>query len=213
MSAADESWARASGQGNSASLRDRIAQHAAALLNSGRERDLAAAVRVAAASLHARGNQDLPSPALVRKHAQGMAQAALGDRAYVAGVRSHLQVAADAMHTLEAELDLDAATALVGRAARGHTDADPVLHVRAYTRAPIARIAQALVDSGLPEPEIRTVETLRGRANQLRFALPACTLVVLRCLPEWARGTPTDLVTGRATTVQSLEQLQQFLQG
>ncbi len=182
MSASDESSARASGPGNAASLRDRIAQHAAALLNSGRERDMAAAVRVAAASLHARGSQDLPTPALVRKHAQGMAQAALGESAYVAGIRAHLQLAADAMHVLEAELD--AATALVGRAARGQADADPVLHVRAYTRAPIAQIAQALVDSGLPEPEIRTVETLRGRANQLRFALPACTLVVLRCLPE-----------------------------
>ncbi len=188
-----------------AAWRDRIAQRAAAHLFHRREREMEPAVARAARELAAPAWVPRPSAALVRRHAQAMAEEALGGAWYRVAAAARLWHARRAMEALEAALA--APTLLVGRAARGHTDADATLHVRVYTREPVARIAQALVDAGLPEPELRTVETRHGRANQMRFVLPDALLVVQRCLPEWWRERGSDLVTGRATATRTLTDL------
>ncbi|MBL9140319.1 MAG: hypothetical protein JNK53_00510 [Phycisphaerae bacterium] len=186
-------------------VRDRIARRAAEMLESGRETSVSLAIRQAAADLGARERAHFPTAALVRKHAGALALQSLGSQQYEARVLGHLKTAADAMQALEDSLD--AATLLVGRAVRGQVDADAVLHIRVYTRASVARIAQALVESGLPEPTLHTIDTRYGRVNQLRCALSASVLVVQRCLPEWKSTADTDLVTGRAIPTQSLERL------
>lgn len=78
--------------------------------------------------------------------------------------------------------------------------------LRAHAAA-VAAIAQALVDAGFPEPELRTVETRHGRANELRFILPDALLVVLRCMPEWRHERGANLFTGRDVATRTLDEL------
>lgn len=158
--------------------RDRIARRAAGYLHAREVASAAEAIAKAARELHVRSEGELPSQALVRKHAQGMAMQALGLEGYEAAVRAHLERAADVMYVLEEAFG--AVPELVGRAARGHLDGDPVVHIHVQTKAPIGKIAQVLVDAGYAEPELRTVELASGRANQLRFVEDGTMFVVTR---------------------------------
>lgn len=163
------------------------------------------AIARAALELEAPAGTRMPSAALVRQHAQGIAMEALGERWYRAASRARVGHARRAMEVLEGRLG--APTLLVGRGAEGLTDADATLHVRVSTRATVAAIAQALVDAGFPEPELRTVETRHGRANELRFILPDALLVVLRCMPEWRHERGANLFTGRDVATRTLDEL------
>lgn len=187
-------------------LTDRIAQRAAQHLVAHAERSLDRAVARAATELEAPRGTHMPAAALVRRHAQGIEMEALGQRWYEAAAAARLQHAVRAMEQLERALG--APTLLAGRAAKGYTDGDATLHVRVYTKASVAEMADALVGHGFPEPVIRTVETRKGRANELRFDLPDATVAVLRCLPDWRRDSGTDLVTGRPIATRTLEDLQ-----
>ena len=191
-------------------VRDRIARRAAALVASGRERDLHRAIRIAAETLGFTRDAPLPSDAEVRRHLQGIAQESLGDAGYRDLVRSTLALAAETMETLERAFG--ARTLLCGRGARGQFDGGAELHVRLYARAELSAIAQLLVDSGFDEPSFETVDTAHGRANRLRTEQGGVELVVTRCLPEWWDGRDLDLVTGRRATVRTLDQVRSAAQ-
>jgi hypothetical protein len=158
--------------------RDRIARRAAAYLHAREVASAAEAIAKAAREMHVRSEGELPSQALVRKHAQGMAMQELGQAGYEAAVRAHLQRAAEVMYVLEEAFGVE--PQLMGRAARGHVDGDPVVHIHVRTKAPVGKIAQALVDAGYEEPEFRTIETESGRANQLRFTDEGTTFLLTR---------------------------------
>lgn len=186
-------------------VRDRIARRAAALMAAGREHDLHRAVRIAAETLGFRHGAPLPSDGEVRRHLQGMAQEALGAEGYKAQVDDTLALAAETMDHLERAFG--ARTLLCGRGARGQFDGGAELHVRLYARAELPDIAQVLVDAGFEEPSFETVDTTHGKANRLRTALDGVALVVTRCLPEWWATRAEDLVTGRRTSVRTLDEL------
>lgn len=190
-------------------VRDRIARRAAAMVAAGHEHDIHRAIRLAAETLGFAHGAPLPSDGEVRRHLQGMAQEALGAEGYRAEVDETLALAAEVMECLERAFS--ARTLLCGRGARGQFDGGAHLHVRLYARADLGDIAQVLVDHGFEEPAFETVDTVHGRANRLRTAQEGIELAVTRCLPEWWDSRGDDLVTGRRTTVLSLEELRRRL--
>lgn len=190
-------------------VRDRIARRAAALVAAGREHDIHRAIRVAAETLGFGHGAPLPSDGEVRRHLQGIAEESLGADGYRAEVDETLALAAEVMECLERAFA--ARTLLCGRGARGQFDGGAQLHVRLYARADLRDVAQLLVDEGFEEPAIETVDTVHGRANRLRTAQDGVELVVTRCLPEWWDTRADDLVTGRRTSIRSLEELRRRL--
>ena len=184
---------------------DRIARRAAALVASGQEADIHRAIRIAAETLGFLRDAPLPSESLVRRHLQGMAQEAMGKEGYDELVDETLGLAAEVMEMLERAFG--ATTLLAGRGARGQFDGGAELHIRLYARAELPAIAQLLVDAGFEEPTFETVTTTHGRADRVRTTIDGVAVMVLRCLPEWWSDRAHDLVTGKATAVQTLEQL------
>ena len=188
---------------------DRIAREAARLIETGRAENIDRAIRAAAEALKL---QDAPAPGhgLVRRHAQGMAMQSMGEAAYRRSIREVWSIAEQIMTAVEQATD-GAATLLAGRASKGQIDAGVRLHVRVYTRLPMARIVQALVESGYEEPAFETAETRFGRLDRIRFAEEGCLIVLTRCLPETLADAGRDLFTGRRIEIADGEALRRRL--
>ncbi len=184
---------------------DAIAREAARLIESSRAENIAEAIRVAANGLGYHDVQ-LPGHGRVRKHAQGLAMQALGEEGYTESVREVWR-AAERIMTLLAEAMTDAEPLLVGRAAQGHIDGGVTVHVRLYTRTPIAEVAQSLVEFGYNEPAFKTAETRLGRLDRLLLDDDGIAIVVTRCLPEMARESGMDLFSGRPIPTATLDQV------
>lgn len=190
-------------------LRDEIARRAARLLAEGMLSCLRDAVRVAAEELRA-GAEDLPSDALVRRHAQALAQQELGNEGYAALVGSRLRLAEGLLTLLDFEFP-GAELRLVGRAARGQVDADPHLRIRFLGDAPISEIARRLVEHGYEEPVFEVIETRWGRLERLCFREQDVRCSITRCPPAQVRRPEEDLFTGRPVRQITLDELRRLI--
>lgn len=190
---------------------DRIARRAARLIGTGQVAAVSDAIRTAADVLGLR-DAPLPTHGLVRRHVQGMSMQAMGAEAYHESVVAVWRLADELMSTLE-QIAPDSRPMLVGRAVKGHVDADARVNVRIHTRIPTHRLVAVLVDYGYPEPEFDTADTRFGRFDRIRFEEAGCAVVVTRCLPEMIDRSGTDLFTGRPISTISAEQLRERLFG
>jgi len=188
---------------------DQIARHAARLIQTGRAGDIAQAIRTAADSL---GYHDAPLPTrgLVRRHVQGMAMQALGERAYTETILDVWRTA-EAMMTVIEEALPDCATMLAGRPAKGHIDAGVTLHIRAYTARPMRDIVETLLAYGYGEPAFETAHTRLGRLDRIRFDEDPGEVVITRCLPEMRRRSGVDLFNLSPIETATLEDLRRRL--
>ena len=188
---------------------DQIAREAARLIETGRAESIDAAIHAAASALNL---QDVPLPGRgrVRKHAQAMSMQALGDVGYAESVRNVWEIAEQLMTALEQAMP-DDPTLLVGRAAKGQIDAGVTIHLRIYTKSPIAEIAQALADFDYDEPTFETAQTSSGRLNRLRLTEEGIEIVLTRCLPEMIKDAQVDLFKGQRIETVTLEELREML--
>ena len=189
---------------------DQIARTAARLISTGRARTIAEALRAARDTM---GWHDVQMPAytLVRKHAGAMAMQAMGAEAYAEQVRQVWRVAERLMTVLTEGMP-DIEPLLVGRVAKGLIDAGVTIHIRLYTRAPIAEMARALVGFGYEEPDFETLDTRHGRLNRIRLADDGIDVVMTRCLPEMAAEARFDLFSGRPIETATLGDLRKKLE-
>lgn len=188
---------------------DAIARHAARLVETGKAEGINAAIRIAAQSL---GFQDVPLPGalLVRKHAQAMSMQAMGDAAYVERRHRVWEITEQVMSVFEHAMP-EARMFLVGRAADGHIDAGVTIHLRIYTPSSVTEIARCLVEYGYEEPEFRTVESLNGRLNQLRFSDEGVGIALTRCPPAMFNDHARDLFRGEPVATLDLDGLRKQL--
>ena len=115
------------------------------------------------------------------------------------------------MEVLEAE-PIHARTSLAGRAARGHLEGEPVLHLRAVTDRPIGMLAGVLVSAGFDEPEFDSFEARAGsvgcgRLHRLHTARDGVGISVVRCPPKQVVPGDRDLVRGRPVPTIDCEDL------
>lgn len=187
-----------------------IARDAARRLNDNRASDIGDAVRQAAA--HHDGDspvRGLPSAKRIRQHAQFMAMQNMGEQAYRERTRSWLELAEDVMTTIEQALP-DSITMLVGRAAEGHFDGDPALHVRMLAEHTIGEIAEAMTTFGyeLHDATFPTMESRYGRLSQLQWLDAGGIKVTLtRCHNRHVFDDHRDLHTGKPVPRLSLSEL------
>ena len=191
------------------SVPDEIAQLAARLLLQRKADDVRAAIAAAGAQLGYRADA-WPSAALVRRHAQALTERDLGVEGHRTLTRSRLRVAEEIMTLFETQL-APKELWLVGRAARGQLDADPVIRVRFHGHTEIGEIAAVLVDAGFEEPSFETLESRWGRLSQLRFREGDVECVVVRCPPTQVTDSSLDLVTGHQIRRVSIEELRREL--
>jgi hypothetical protein len=191
---------------------DQIAQEAARLMGSGGAATIGEAIRAAALRLRLH-SAPMPSPGLVRRHAQGMAMQALGSEGHREMVRHAWRTARDIMCTLEDQLNAEGDTLLLGRGATGHFDADAQLHLRMHTAADIGLIAACLVEGGYAEPTFDTVETRLGRLNRVRLVAEGIDVTITRLPPSMRERGPKhrDLHHDRSIEAVTLVQLQRLL--
>jgi len=188
---------------------DQIAREAARLIETGKAGTVGEAIRLAADALHLR-DAPMPGHGRVRKHAQGMAMQAMGERAYRQSIRDVWSVAEQILTVLE-QSQSGGSPLLVGRAVKGQIDAGVTLHVRVYTRRPIREIVESLVGYGYEEPTFETADTRFGRLDRIRFQEEGCQVVLTRCLPEMAGQSNRDLFTGRPIVTATAGELRRRL--
>ncbi|MBX3356653.1 MAG: hypothetical protein KF724_13230 [Phycisphaeraceae bacterium] len=191
------------------SIADQIARRAAELLLGGETSDMQKAIALAGEELGF-ARSTWPGPVLVRRHARAMAERDLGVEGHRALMHRRLRIAEEIMTLLETQLRPKELW-LVGRAAKGQLDADPVIRVRFHGDDPIGTIAAVLVEAGYEEPSFETLSTRVGRLSSLRFNEGEVECVVVRCPPSQVSDSTIDLVTGGAVVRQSLESLRREL--
>ncbi len=191
---------------------DDIARRAASLLQ--KEPNLAVNDAVTQATAHLGLPRDTPPPsaALVRRHAQALAMAQLGQHGYAQQRYERLVAIIDLIRQLEHNFPR-ARLVLVGRASEGHFDADPHVHIRFIADTPIHLIADALVRAHLPDPEIQTFASRVGVLEQLHSAFDFAPLTITRCPPQQLTHAHLDLQTGKPIAQRTLLQLEQLLTG
>ncbi len=188
---------------------DEIAREAARLIQTGRAADIPDAMRRAVTSL-GYDRARLPGSGRIRKHAQAMSMAAMGDAAY-RELRLKVWRIAEQVMTVFEHIMPEAHSLLVGRAAEGLIDAGVVVHIRLHTKRTDVEIAQALIEFGYDEPAFGSVETRHGRLQQVRFMEDGQQIVLTRCTPDLAEDRGTDLVTGRAIEALTLGELRRVI--
>jgi len=189
--------------------KDEIARLAAHLMSRGHARALREAIRIAADEL-GRSPEEWPSEALVRRHAQAMAQQDLGTTGYDALVEARLRAAEEIMTLLEFAAP-PGELWLVGRAAQGQVDADPHFRIRYMGVAPIGELARILVAGGCEEPVFEVIQSRWGRLERLRFRQDGIEFSVTRCPPRQVLEPERDLFTGRPAKRLSLADLRKRL--
>ncbi|MDY7109223.1 MAG: hypothetical protein SYC29_11365 [Planctomycetota bacterium] len=188
---------------------DQIAREAARLIEAGKARTVGEAIRLAADALRLK-QAPMPGHGRVRKHAQGMAMQAMGERAYRQSIEHVLNVAEQLLTVLE-QGEPEGPAVVVGRAAKGQIDAGVTLHLRVYTRRPIREIVEHLVAFGYEEPSFETADTRFGRLDRVRFSEEGCEVALTRCLPEMIAHKDFDLFTRRPIAVATAGELRRRL--
>jgi hypothetical protein len=183
--------------------RDEVARDAARLLRDGRAQDIHSAVR---AALRGNPGADEVTAGMVREHARGLALEELGASGYRQHVAEVLERAEETMTLLATQLGNSTSgwvgetpVALIGRAARGLVDADPVCRIRVVSDAPVGDIAAILVAAGVEEPSFSTMETRFGRLDRLTFDDAGVETKILRLPPAMRIPLHADLQSDRPT--------------
>lgn len=166
------------------------------------------AIHLAVTALGASGSP--PTRGQVRRHIQAMSMQAMGDVAYRRVEREILE-ATEALMTLLDESFDDVDPHLVGRAARGHVDADTTLHVRLLTSRSVGDLAECLVTHGYTEPAFETADTRWGRLDRMRIDVGGVVAVLTRCPLRKTAIARVDLFSGRAIEVLDLRGLRRLL--
>lgn len=86
---------------------------------------------------------------------------------------------------------------IYGRAAHGHFDLDPAVHIRVTTTLPVSTIAQALFDAGFDDPTCRSIETRHGRLDEISFEGEHARYSIVRIPPRMGVDRDRDLVRGK----------------
>jgi hypothetical protein len=139
----------------------------------------------------------------------------MGEAAYRQRSRDLLVTAEEIITALE-EAFPDARTLLVGRAAKGHFDADPAIHVRVLTEASTTEIAAALNRMGYRDADLAftTLDTAHhGRLSQVQWSEddPAVQIILTRCPNNAVFESRRDLVTSRPLAILSRDALRKEL--
>ena len=182
---------------------DQIAREAARLIETGRIDDIHAAIHRAADGL-GMGGVALPGVGRVRRHAQAMAMQSLGDAEYQRRRRRMRETAEQMMTALEHAAP-ESQTLLAGRAAQGHIDAGVTIHVRMYSRSPLHKIVQCLLEFGYGEPSFATSRPALAADDDF-------DVVLTRCPPEMMASAGEDLVTGRPIVTLDLMALRRIVE-
>jgi hypothetical protein len=192
---------------------DAIARDAARLLSLGRAADLDDAIRLARQSTGEEGKAGHPTRLQVRRHAQAMSLAAMGEEAYRARCCAWLALAEDIMTAIEQAFPFSR-TLLVGRAAEGHFDADPAIHIRIATEESTSGLAQALALYGYDDVDFAftTLESRAGRLSQIEWVEDDARIVLTRCPQSSVFESTSDLVTGKARARLTLNGLRTLLE-
>ena len=126
---------------------DRIAQHAAHLLCSGRARTVSEAMSLS-------GDSAGVSRSLIVRHLAAMQQSALGEVAVNVRRAAILEVALEFMEILDSHFERftevfpDArGTQLAGRAAEGLLDGDPIVHIRVLAKISVAELTNLIMET------------------------------------------------------------------
>ncbi|MDZ4830715.1 MAG: hypothetical protein SGJ09_11025 [Phycisphaerae bacterium] len=185
-----------------------VARAAAAILRDGRAATLAEAIRLAAerAGVHT-GSVAIAD---VREHVRAMALEALGDVGYRGHVADVLGKAEEAM-TLLTTLPSEPRSVLLGRAARGEVDGDPMCRIRVFTNVDVGDIAALFVSAGYDEPSFDTVESRFGRLSQIVMVDDNVELRVTRCPIAADVPSDADLRTGARVTALTLDALRRMI--
>jgi hypothetical protein len=145
-----------------------------------------------------------PTRAELRAHARAFEESEQGEIGRLLRIDAALVEASEVLARLEETvIALEAhgtdlpAPEIYGRAALGHFDLDPVVHIRVTTALPVSTIAQALFDAGFDDPSCRSIETRHGRLDEIAFAGEHARYSVVRVPPRMAVDPDRDLVKGR----------------
>ncbi|MFN9126374.1 MAG: hypothetical protein ACK5WD_11155 [bacterium] len=145
-----------------------------------------------------------PTRAELRAHARAFEESEQGELGRLLRIDAALVEASEVLARLEETvIALEAHGAdlpppeIYGRAALGHFDLDPVVHIRVVTSLPVSTIAQSLFDAGFDDPACRSIETRHGRLDEVAFAGEYAQYSVVRIPPRMAVDRDRDLVKGK----------------
>lgn len=191
---------------------DAIAREAARLLAIGRAEDMDQAIALARQSVDVNGQA---SRMRVRRHAQAMSMQAVGEEAYRRRQREMLMLAEEIMTAIEQAFP-ESGTLLVGRAAGGHFDGDPSIHIRVHNDESTDEIARVLSEFGFDDADFAftTLDTAHvGRLSQVEWTEnePTVRIVLTRCPSLRVFESASDLVTGKSIATLTLEQVAERL--
>lgn len=144
-----------------------------------------------------------PTRAELRAHARAHEESEQGELGRLLRIDAALVEASEVLARLEETVlsreqhgaDLPP-PAIYGRAALGHFDLDPVVHVRVTTSLTAATIAQALFDAGFDDPSCRSIETRHGRLDEIAFEGEYARYSIVRIPPKMSVDRHRDLVRG-----------------
>ncbi|MFM7051654.1 MAG: hypothetical protein ACKOYN_05920 [Planctomycetota bacterium] len=178
-----------------------VARRAARILAEGRAADVEGAVDRAMheAGLPARAPR--PTRAMLRAHAQGAEEEQDGAEARRARIADALTEACEVLAVLEEavlledpEGDLRPIPEVYGRAARGHFDLDPTVHVRVVTSLAAGRLADHLSRAGLGDAACGALRSRYGMLDQLVLDGAQAEFRILRIPPRMKVDPDRDVV-------------------
>jgi hypothetical protein len=145
-----------------------------------------------------------PTRAELRAHARAHEESEHGEIGRLLRIDAALLEATEVLATLEATVlarephgtDLPPPE-VYGRAASGHFDLDPAVHIRVMTELPVSTLAQALFNAGFEDPLCRSVESRHGRLDEIAFAGEYASYSILRVPPRMGVDPNRDLMRGK----------------
>ncbi len=189
---------------------DEIARAAARLLHDGRVSGLRRAIEIAMEK--ADDDVHAPTAGRVRQHLQALSMATMGAADYDASVRAFLEVAEELMTALDRCAE-PMTPYLAGRAARGLTDGDHILHMRVYTDVSLERLIDELEMYEYPPPQIRTFDSIHGRLNRLVIEdeESGATVYLTRVPRQFESDAGKNLFNGESIKVADLDDVRALI--
>ncbi len=188
---------------------DELLAAAVRLYRKGGATSLDAAVEVVAARM---GLQGVPRPSQseCRKHAQAQEEEEIGVEGRKQRIHAQLSAALGLLESLATRFG-GSNPLLLGRAARGQLDLDPMLHLRIETDANASQVAQALVDSGCDEPKCTSQQISKGRVDRFDSRISGTPLSLLRIPTQFHIPFGRDAVSGSKIACVDIDGLKSLL--
>ena len=83
-----------------------------------------------------------------------------------------------------------------GRAAEGHLDGDPIVHIRVLAKISAAELTNLVMETGCEEPVFDLLESRCGKLDRIRTRLNGIDVVLVVCSPQCVPEDGHDLVRG-----------------